>query len=128
MLSKNRPAFKFKHFFPWEVKNAINSLKNKTSIAEIPVQVLKGYGDICLPHLADLINNIVNDGHRPIELGSANIIPAHKKMSATNQENYHPITVPPPASKIFERLLCIELSLFMKDKFSLIYYAVSGKL
>ena len=118
LLSKNKAEFKFKHFFSWKVKNAINSLKNKTSIAEIPVQVLKRYVDICLPPLTDLINNIVNDGHWPIELGPANVTPAHKKMSATNQKNYRPISVLPPVSKIFERLLCIELSLFMKDKFS----------
>ena len=92
-------------------------LENKTSASEIPVQVLKRYGDICLPPLSDLINNIVNDGHWPIERGSANITPAHKNMSATNKENYHPISVLPPVSKILERLLCIELSLFMKDKF-----------
>ena len=118
LLSKNKPEFKFKHFCPWEVKNAINSLKNKTSTAEIPVQVLKRYGDICLPPLTDLINNIANDGHWPIELGSANITPAHKNMSATNKENYRPISVLPPVSKVFGRLLCIKLSLFMKDKFS----------
>ena len=39
-------------------------------------------------------------------------------MSATNKENYCPVSVLPPVSKIFERLLYIELSLFMKDKFS----------
>ena len=93
-------------------------MKNKTSTAEIPVQALKRYGDICVPPLTDLINNIVNDGHWPIERGSANITPAHKNMSATNKENYRPISVFPPVFKIFERLLCIELSLFMKDKFS----------
>ena len=49
LLSKNKPEFKFKHFCPWEVQNAINSLKNKTSTAEIPVQVLKRHRDICLP-------------------------------------------------------------------------------
>ena len=48
--------------------------------------------------LIDLINNIVNEGHWLIELGSANIIPAHKKMSATNKENYRPVSVLPPVS------------------------------
>ena len=119
MLSKNEPEFNFNNFCPWEVKNAFNSLKNKTSTAEIPVQVLQRHGDICLPTLTDLINNIVNDGHWPIELGSANITPAHIiRKIITNKENYRPISVLPPVSKIFERLLYIELSLFMKDKFS----------
>ena len=67
--------------------------------------------------LTDHINNLVNNGHWPIEHGSANIIPAHKKMSATNKGSYRPISVLLPVSNIFERLLCIELSLFMKDKF-----------
>ena len=71
-----------------------------------------------LTPLTDLINNIENDSHWPIELGSANITPAHKNMSATNKENYRPKSVLPLVSKIFERRLCIELSLFMKDKFS----------
>ena len=102
-------------------------MKNKTSAAEIPVQVLKRYEDICLSPLTDLINNIVNDGHWPIELGSANITPAHKNMSATNKENYRLISVLPPVSKIFERLLCIEPLLFMKDKFSPLL-SVSGKI
>ena len=73
---------------------------------------------MCLPYLTDLISNIVNDGHWPIKLESANITPAHKKMSATNKKNYRPISVLPPVSEIFESLLGIELSLFMKDKFS----------
>ena len=93
-------------------------MKNKISTVEIPVQVLKMFGDICLPSLTDLINNIVNDGHWPIELGSANITPAHRKMSATDKENCCPISVFPPVSKIFDGLLCNELSLFKKDKFS----------
>ena len=79
------------------------------------------------PPLTDLINNIVNDCHWQIELGSANITPAHKNMSATNKENYRPISFLPPVSKIFERLLCIELSLFKKDKLSPLL-SVSGKI
>ena len=39
-------------------------------------------------------------------------------MSATNKENYRSISVLAPVSKIFKRLLCNELSLFIKDNFS----------
>ena len=60
LLSNNKPEFKLRYFFPWEMK-----IGNKNSTAEIPVQDFKMYGDICLPPL----------GHWLIELGSANITP-----------------------------------------------------
>ena len=68
--------------------------------------------------LTDLINNIVNDQNWPVELGSANITPAHKKLSKTDKGNYRPISVLPSISKIFEKLLYEQLSDVMKDKLS----------
>ena len=94
LLGKNKPEFKFKHFPPGS-QEFDQLLENKNSTAGIPVQVLKRYADICLPLLTDLVNN---DGHWPIELRSASITPAHKKMSATNKENYRPVSVFLPVS------------------------------
>ena len=61
--------------------------------------------------LIALINNFVNDP----ELGSANIIPAHKKLSTIDKGNYRPISV---ISKIFKKLLYEQLLNFVKDKLS----------
>ena len=55
----------------------------------------------------DQINNAVNDGHWPVELRSANITPAHKKMSATDKENYRPISVHPSVSKTLKDFFAI---------------------
>ena len=48
-------------------------------------------------------------------------------MSATNKENYRPVSVLPPVSTIFKRLFCNDLSLFIKINFHL-YYEASGKI
>ena len=83
----------------------------------MPVSILRNSVDVCLIPLTDQLNNIVNDCHWPVELGSANITPAHKKESTTDKGNYRPISVLPPISKVFEKLLCGELSDYMKGTF-----------
>ena len=83
----------------------------------MPVNILKSSVDVCLIPLTDQLNNIVSDCHWPIELGSANITPAHKKEPTTDKGNYHPISVLPPVSKVYEKLLCDELLDHIKDKF-----------
>ena len=82
------------------------------------VSILKNSVDVCLIPLTDQLSNIVSDSHWPIELGSTNITPAHKKESTADKGNYRPISVLPPVSKVFEKLLCDELLDYIKDKFS----------
>ena len=84
----------------------------------MPVSILKNSVDVCLILLTDQLNNIVNDCHWPIELGSANMSSAHKKVSTTDKANYRPISVLPPVSKVFEKLLCDELLDYIKYPFS----------
>ena len=97
-LIKDNTEFNFKHFCPWEIKEKGTSLKNKSSSLQMPVSNLKNSVDICLIPLTDPLNNIVNDCHWPIELGSANITPAHKKESTTDNGNHRPISVLPRSS------------------------------
>ena len=114
----NQKRFQFKHFYPWEVRTKILTARNKKSDLQVPMMILKQCTDSCVIPLTDLINNIVNDQNWPVELGSANITPAHKKMSTTDKRNYRPISVLPSISKIFEKLLYEQLPDFMKDKLS----------
>ena len=51
-------------------------------------------------------------------LGLQILLQHTRKCLQPNKENYRPISVFPPVSKIFDRLLCNKLSLFTKDKFS----------
>ena len=40
-LAKNNTEFNFKHFCPWEIKEKVTSLKNKSSSLQMPVSILK---------------------------------------------------------------------------------------
>ena len=46
------------------------------------------------------------------------VTPAHKKDEKVKKENYRPICTLPPLSKVFERILCNQINLFMNDKLS----------
>ena len=114
----NQKRFQFKHFYPWEVRTKILTARNKKSDLQVPMMILKQCTDSCITPLTDLINNIVNDQNWPVELGSANITPAHKTLSTTDKGNCRPISVLPSISKIFKKLLYEQLLDFMKDKLS----------
>ena len=101
----NQKRFQFKQFYPWEVRTKILTARNKKSDLQVSMMILKQCTDSCVTPLTDLINNIVNDQNWPVELGSANITPAHKKLPTTDKGNYRPISVLPSISKIFEKLL-----------------------
>ena len=70
-LTKNNAEFNLKHFCPWEIKEKVASLENKSSPLQMPVSILRSSVDVCLIPLTDQLNNIVSDCHWPIELGSA---------------------------------------------------------
>ena len=111
------PGFDFSHFSSRETYNAIQSCKNNKASTHIPINILKNSSELLCPYLTDLINCIADDGIWPIDLGSAEIIPALKKKSTeTLKQSYRPISVLPSVSKIFEKLLCDDLQAFMKDK------------
>ena len=76
--------------------------------------------------LTDLINNIVNDAHWPIELGCANITPGYKKMSTTNKENYRPLSVVHQSLRFLRDFFAMSFYCSRKINF-LLYHAVLRK-
>ena len=48
----------------------------------------------------------------------ADVVPVHKKGSATCKANYRPISLLPSLSKVFEKLICLQLTGFMADRLS----------
>ena len=48
----------------------------------------------------------------------ADVIPIHKKGEKTEKTNYRPISLLPPVSKVFEKLIEKQLSTFMKNRLS----------
>ena len=90
----------------------------KTVSGPFSVKVVKRFSDILLPFILDCINCSIHDGIFPTELKCAEITPIHKKGDKTLTENYRPISKLTTFSKVFEKILFIQLSSYFQNIFS----------
>ena len=58
---------------------------------------------ICKP-LRLIFNHCIDNGIYPCEWKKANVVPIHKKDDKQTLKNYHPVSLLPICSKVFERL------------------------
>ena len=111
--------FEFSHVTPTDIYEVIMSLdSSKKTSGDIPTKILVQSVACISNSLSNCFTNCLDMGVFPHELKLADVIPVHKKDSATNKENYRPISLLPSLSKVFERVLCTQLSSFMADKLS----------
>ena len=111
--------FEFSHVTPKDIYEVIMSLDpSKKTSGDIPTRILINSVACIANSLSNCFNSCLDMGVFPHELKLADVIPVHKKDSATNKENYTPIPLLPSLSKIFEKIIYIQLSDFMADKLS----------
>ena len=83
---------------------------------DIPVKILKHNADIFGGYICHFFNVCINKGTFLSVLKHANIISVFKKGHSGSKENYRPVSILPVTSKIFEKLLCNQITPFM-DQF-----------
>ena len=99
-----------------EISHLIDSFKNKkTNINNIPVFVIKKVSPVICPMLAQLFNESIVYGKFPNKLKLGRVIPLHKSGSSTILKNYRPITTLSIFSKIFEKLVHVRMTSFIKE-------------
>ena len=81
---------------------------------DIPVSVLKLSKHVIAPILSKLFNQCIELGIYPSTLKIAKVIPLFKDGDKTCASNYRPISILPHFSKIFEKLLQLDLIKFLK--------------
>ena len=74
--------------------------------------------DVCEPALLPIINKNFSANTFPEKLKNADVIPVHKKDDVTNVKNYRPVSVLPSTSKIFERLMQVQINTFITGQLS----------
>ena len=101
-----------------DVLEEINKLGNRKAIqnTDIPVKILKQNADIFGSYICHFFNVCVDKGTFPSVLKHADITPVFKKGYRGSKENYRPVSILPVISKIFEKLLCNQITPFM-DQF-----------
>ena len=90
--------------------------KKASTFNGIPPKILAENYDIISPFIAKIYNDSNLKMLFPVALKFADITPTHKKDDTTNKENYRPASILPSVSKIFERNMLEQISIYI-DKY-----------
>ena len=91
-------------------------VKKPTTFKNIPAKILAENCDIVSPHLTRIYNDSKSNCTNALKF--AEITPAHKKDDTTKKNNYRPISILPFISKIFERDIFDQISLYIDSYLS----------
>ena len=119
-MYKITECFSFKNVVTNDVELIIKGLNKKSATAyyDIPVKILEKNGDIVSPIITKIYENSKKDCIFPAPLKSGYVTLVHKKGDMTSKENYHPISILPTISKIYERNMQNQIQIYI-DKYLL---------
>ena len=103
--------FCFKEVSIEEIQKEILNLNNKKASqnSDIPTKIIKENSDIFEKVLCSFINDSIKSFTFPSCLKEADVTPVHKKGKKDKKENYRPVSILPVLSKIFERIMFIQI-------------------
>ena len=114
-LDVNDGSFSFEKVSIENIKNGISELNpsKATTFKSIPPKLLKSESEIVSEPLQIIFNNSVEHSSFPHELKLADVSSLFKKDVKTFKGNYRPISVLPTVSKIFERFMGTQISIYV---------------
>jgi hypothetical protein len=100
-----------------DVKGSISRAKNNKApgLDSITNELLKNGGDSLVKCLTDLFNRFLYIEKTPNEWNKGIIIPIYKKGNKNDLDNYRGITLTSCVSKIFNRLVCNQITNFLEN-------------
>ena len=112
-------VFRFNTVLPDQVlKHILDMDPKKSSSGEISAKVLKLAKEEVLIPITECINKCITTNTFPDELKNADIIPIFKKKDPNDKSNYRPISLLPTISKIFEKILNDQITMFAENVLS----------
>ena len=112
---KHYSHFHFNEVSIEEVYQEIRKLSTRKSVqsTDIPIRVPKENADIFSEYICRFFNESIKKSTFPSSLKNANVTPVFKKRYRDSKENYRPVSILPVISKIFEKLLCKQITIFI---------------
>ena len=112
--------FSFETISKFYVLDLIKHLPgNKATVSnDIPVSVLKVSVSAYYEKLTDIFNNCIRSGTFPEILKRSKVTPVFKKGDSTSKADYRPVSTLSNFSKIFEKIIYLQLNNYMHNKFS----------
>ena len=100
------------------VAKIIESLKTKSSCGDdgLSTKLLKEIKNEICSSITLIVNQMITTGIFPDSLKIAKIIPIFKKGDIEIIENYRPISILPAISKIFEKILSLQIHEYFQSK------------
>ena len=121
ILQKRGDVEKFE-FLPVSNSDTLKVIKclneSKSVSGSIPTKIIKLAKYVCAPTLTSCFNHSLKSEQFPDSLKLADIIPVHKKNSKHDKDNYRPVSLLPSTSKVFEKLISNQLTIFLDSFFS----------
>ena len=117
LKDKIKTIFKFNPVDNPDIQKIILDLNSKTSSLHdnISTVLLKCIEPILTPILTLIINQSLNSGIFPKKLKIAKIVPLHKKDDIHTIENYRPISLLSSISKVFEKVVYLQLFTYFNE-------------
>ena len=111
-FSQRFSSFYFSHVDKNTVLKEIKKLNLNKAVqdSDIPVKILKENADFFADYIYLQFNEAVDSSKFADFFKSADILAAFKQGSRNKKENYKPNSILPLISKIFERIICGQLS------------------
>ena len=103
-----------------DIKKELQNLDTSkaTQKSDLPTKIIKENFDTFAAFLFGSVNSSINLSNFPKNLEFADITPAHKKNSRSDNTNYRPVSSLPNLSKVFENILYKHISEFFNKIFS----------
>ena len=116
--STNINSFKIEHTNYEQVDKILKSLRNDTSTGfdTIPAKFIKPVRELIASPLTNIINNSIDKSIFPNQWKIARICPIPKVNNPSQFKNYSPISVLPILSKVYEKVILIQLSSFIDQQ------------
>ena len=110
-------VFNFENIDEDTVRKTIQTLPSKIScgLDGISSKLIKIIEPAIIKPLTLLINQVLNTGIFPDELKIAKVIPIFKKDDPTLLKNYRPISLLSTLSKVIEKIIFTQLSLYFNE-------------
>ena len=102
------------------VEKTLLSLDTKKATIEndIPIKVLVGTKDLTMGYITGIYHHSIENQKFPVSLKKADVIPSHKQFEKTDKANYRPVSLLPSISKIYERDMFTQISIYIEEHLS----------
>ena len=119
--------FQFQNISQDKIKNEIKQMKNTKSSGydRISVKLLQAAGSAIVEPLTYIFNQSLETGIFPDDWKIAKVTPIYKSDKKTLCDNYRPISVISVVPKIFEKVVCEQLTKYL-DQYQIITKFQSG--